>query len=132
MPAKSSADIIDYTLDLSTWLASTNDTIVTVTPIIQTLLGISYDLAAIMGGVVDNYQAVIIFAAGPPNYLVAVSYKIVTARGLVRVVPFIVPINDITSATDPPAPDAISYAVTMDSSAITLNSSAVTLGAKIS
>lgn len=130
MPEKSSADIVDYTIDLSTWLENTNDTIATVTPIIQTLLGVSYDLAAIMGGIVDNYLATIIFASGPPNYSVAVSYKIVTARGLVRVVPFIVPINNVTSATDPPTPDVLSDAVTMNGSQITLNSSVVTLSAK--
>lgn len=124
MPEKSSADIIDYTIDLTTSLSDTDDYIFSIEPQIKTITGTSYDLSPIMAGVLSKYLAVVIFASGPPALAVTVLCKITTVQGLCRVVPFVIPINSVTGATDPPDSQPSANALTLNGVNLTDDSGA--------
>lgn len=105
MTPKSSADIVDYSVDFSEALEDTGDTILTVIPKVLSVAQSPYDLTVMYVGVYENTTASIIVASGIPSSLQEVDIQIQTKQGRVLNKQIRIWINTLTPAT--PAPSLI-------------------------
>ncbi|WP_291365389.1 hypothetical protein [Acetobacter sp. UBA5411] len=101
-PAKSSADILDYAVDFSAWLADTGDTIETVSVTFPDTTGLTYDLTDLWADVYQGETVVIMLASGRPGTKQRVVVTVETTEGRTKAVPIEIKITRATPATDPP------------------------------
>lgn len=78
-PEKSSADVLDYVLDLSAWLTDCNDSLLSAS-VAVTPTGGSTDLASLTPVIVAG-QLLIFFAGGVPGVFYKVAISIATVAG---------------------------------------------------
>ncbi|NHN93459.1 phage fiber-tail adaptor protein [Acetobacter sicerae] len=102
-PPKSSADILDYAVDFSSWLADTGDAIEVVSVTYPDTTGLTYDLTDLWADVYQGEIVVIMLASGRPGTKQRVVVTVETVEGRTKAVPIEIKITRATPATDPPS-----------------------------
>lgn len=102
-PDKSSADVLDYAVDFSAWLADTGDTIETVLVTYPDTTGLTYDLTDLWADAYQGETVVVMLASGRPGTKQRVVVTVETVEGRTKAVPIEIKITRATPATDPPA-----------------------------
>lgn len=99
---KASADCLDYTLDFSSLLAGTGDTLASIqSAVVTTDQGSTYDLKIMWSGVA-GLLAVAFLASGRPGSQQKILFEIITTQGRVCSVLAVLQISTLTPATAPP------------------------------
>lgn len=121
LAAKSSADILDYTVDLSTALAGTGDAIISA----EILLPVHNERhpLSIVWKQISGMQIVFMLASGQPRTIFRFGMEINTDQERRFVQPLQITITSASPAVDPPDPDAPVFP-----SDVTLNGSVLTAG----
>ncbi|NHO33939.1 phage fiber-tail adaptor protein [Acetobacter fallax] len=103
LPAKSSAAILDYSVDFTNWLVDTGDTITSggVSAAVKTAGGFSYDLAVVWAEPYNGTQAVVMLTSGPAGTFQIVNVQAETEQGRTCTQQIIVPISRTTETVDP-------------------------------
>lgn len=120
---KSSADVMDYTLDFTQWIGLTGDTVSNVTVNVPTSTQ-TYPVVAIATQV-NGPLATFLLASGMPNTQTAFTVEITTAQGRVYSQAVQIVVTGTTPAT--PAPNAGSGIVLPDD--VTVNGGVLQAGA---
>lgn len=122
-PEKSSADILDFSVDFTAWFGSTDD-VISGNPSVSITLGdgaalpgSGYDLASVWTGASETI-AVVMLASGQPGTAYRVTVAIHTDQGRTKTVTLLLRVNTDTPATAPPAAG----------STITVGGSEITVG----
>ncbi|WP_456304221.1 phage fiber-tail adaptor protein [Acetobacter oeni] len=102
MPPKSSAALLDYSVDFTGWLTDTGDMIESggVSATVRTAAGFSYDLAVIWAEPFSGTQAVVMLASGPAGTFQIVNVQVITQQGRTCTQEIIVPIIQETEIVD--------------------------------
>lgn len=102
---KSSADVLDYTLDFTTWLENTGDSLTgDVTVSFPDSVGGDYDMVTVFADVYNTTQVVVMLASGMPRTRQHVQVSVETVQGRVKVVECILRITNDSPATPGPKP----------------------------
>lgn len=128
LAAKSSADLIDYTLDFSAWFSDTSDTLYG-TPLVTfpDASGSDYDLTDTFVEARDGTQVVFRLASGIPRTRQRVRVSIETQQGRTKVVDCAIRITNASDATLPPAAVQIPADATLNGRVYMVGATAPTL-----
>lgn len=100
--AKSSADILDYTFDLTAWIGNTGDTILTPVTIFPPQIPDPYSVSAVWAEVNGNLVTLLL-ASGQPGMMAGLGILINTQQGRSIVIPISIIITNTSPPTLPPA-----------------------------
>ena len=122
LAAKSSADVLDYTLDVSAVLAGTADTM-TGAALLAPAGTSTHPLVAVWNQQ-SGSQIVLMLASGPPRTIVRFAVEITTAQQRRFVQPLQITITGASVATDPPASGTV---LTVNGQTVTVDGTAVAI-----
>lgn len=122
LAAKSSADVLDYALDISAVLAGTTDT-VTGAALLAPAGTSTHTLVAVWSQR-SGAQIVLMLASGPPRTIVRFALEITTAQQRRFVQPLQITITGASVATDPPASGTV---LTVNGQTVTIGGTAVAI-----
>ena len=97
---KSSADILDYSFDFTTWLSGTADTLTDKVSIITSGAITAYPVVLVSSSVSGNIVTCML-GSGQPGTVNTLGLQVVTTQGRTAVIPFTMTIDSTSSATTP-------------------------------
>ena len=125
LPCKASADILDYYLDFTPWLASTQDSLTSITTAsVTTLQNDEYDLDIESYDLINSSQVQLILGYGHAGSTEGISLLVQTAQGRSLLVSASIYID----ACSPSASDTSGQIVTVNGQGIAVNGAAITAG----
>ena len=125
LPSKASADILDYYIDFTPWLASTQDTLTSITAAsVTTLQNDEYDLDIESQSLINASQVQLFLGYGHSGATESIDLLVQTAQGR----SLLASVSIYIDACSPSAPDTSAEIITVNGNGISVNGSAITVG----
>lgn len=125
LPSKASADILDYYIDFTPWIASTQDALSSiVSASVTTIQNDVYDLDIESQTLLDSSQVQIILGYGHSGATESLDILVITGQGRTLLVSMSIYID----ACSPSMPDTGAEIITVNGSSIAVNGSSITVG----
>ena len=125
LPSKASADILDYYIDFTSWLASTQDSLTAITSAsVTTLQNDEYDLDIESQTLINSSQVQLFLGYGHSGVTESIDLLVETVQGRSLLASMSIYID----ACSPSAPDTSGQIITVNGQGIAVNGAAITAG----